>query len=50
MFYIKRAVIALGLVIALSCTVLGRRWHEEFGLNGEETLFELGSKLRMIGI
>ena len=52
MFYIKRAVVALGLVLALPYTVLGfnQNFANEFGLDGyETTLFEVGSQLRMIG-
>ena len=65
MFYIKRAIVALGLVLLLSCTVHSdnpRRSKcpnstsnlcHEFGLDGyedETTWFDVGSQLRMIGI
>ena len=53
MFYIKRAIVLLGLLLALSYTGLGynRQFAEEFGLDGsdERTLFEIGSKLGLIG-
>ena len=53
MFYIKRAVVALGLLLAISYTVLGYNPYlaEEFGLDepNDSTWFEIGSQLGIIG-